>query len=132
MSQDPNLRQAAALTNTVGQIGCVTGIVALVIIGVAFGAGWLLDDFLGNERKIFTVIFMLGSFPVTLWAMIRLSLWMIGKAIEVRLDGPDPITEPVVLGGLPESFEHRGGPVEGDELRVGEPAPWGRDAGSAG
>lgn len=80
MSQDPNLRQAAALTNTVGQVGCVTGIVALVIIGVAFGAGWLLDDFLGNERKIFTVIFMLGSFPVTLYAMVRISLWMVGKA----------------------------------------------------
>jgi hypothetical protein len=80
VSQDPNLRQAAALTNTVGQVGCVTGIVALVIIGVAFGAGWLLDDFLGNERKIFTVIFMLGSFPVTLYAMVRISLWMVGKA----------------------------------------------------
>ena len=80
MSQDPNLRQAAALTNTVGQVGCVTGIVALVIIGVAFGAGWWLDDFLGNERKIFTVIFMLGSFPVTLYAMVRISLWMVGKA----------------------------------------------------
>ena len=80
MSQDPNLRQAAALTNTVGQVGCVTGIVALVIIGVAFAAGWFLDDFLGNERKIFTVIFLLGSFPVTLYSMVRISLWMIGKA----------------------------------------------------
>lgn len=80
MSQDPNLRQAAALTNTVGQVGCVTGIVALVIIGVAFAAGWYLDDFLGNERKIFTVIFLLGSFPITLYAMVRISLWMIGKA----------------------------------------------------
>lgn len=80
MSQDPNLRQTAALANTVGQVGCVTGIVALVIIGVAFGAGWFLDDFLGNERKIFTVIFMLGSFPVTLYAMVRISLWMVGKA----------------------------------------------------
>ena len=80
MSQDPNLRQAAALTNTVGQVGCVTGIVALAIIGIAFGAGWFLDDFLGNERKIFTVIFMVGSFPVTLYAMVRISLWMVGKA----------------------------------------------------
>lgn len=64
----------------VGQVGCVTGIVALLIIGLAFGAGWLLDDFLGNERKIFTVIFMLGSFPVTLYAMVRISLWMVGRA----------------------------------------------------
>ncbi len=80
MSQDPNLRRTAALTNTVGQVGCVTGFVALIIIGLAFGAGWFLDDFLGNERKIFTVIFMLGSFPVTLYAMVRLSLWMVAKA----------------------------------------------------
>ncbi len=80
MSQDPNLRQAAALTNTVGQVGCVTAFAALIIIGIAFGAGWFLDGYLGNERKIFTVIFMLGSFPVTLYAMIRISLWMMGKA----------------------------------------------------
>ncbi len=80
MSQDPNLRRTAALTNTVGQVGCVTGFVALIIIGLAFGAGWFLDDFLGNERKIFTVIFMLGSFPVTLYAMVRISLLMVGRA----------------------------------------------------
>lgn len=80
MSQDPNLRRTAELTNMVGQVGCVTGIVALLIIGLAFGAGWLLDDVLGNERKIFTVIFMLGSFPVTLYAMVRISLWMVGRA----------------------------------------------------
>ncbi len=58
----------------------MTGFVALIIIGLAFGAGWFIDDFLGNERKIFTVIFMLGSFPVTLYAMVRLSLWMVAKA----------------------------------------------------
>ena len=80
MSQDQNLRRTAQLTNMVGQVGCVTGIVALLIIGLAFGAGWLLDDMLGNERKIFTVIFMLGRFPVTLYAMVRISLWMVGRA----------------------------------------------------
>ncbi len=80
MSQDQNLRRTAQLTNMVGQVGCVTGIVALLIIGLAFGAGWLLDDVLGNERKIFTVIFLLGSFPVTLFAMVRISLWMVGRA----------------------------------------------------
>lgn len=80
MSQDPNIQRAAQLTNMVGQVGCVTGFVALAIIGVAFGAGWLLDGWLGNERKIFTVIFMLGSFPVTLYAMVRISLWMVARA----------------------------------------------------
>lgn len=80
MSQDPNIQRAAQLTNMVGQVGCVIGFVALVIIGVAFGAGWYLDEWLGNERKIFTVLFMLGSFPVTLYAMVRLSLWMVARA----------------------------------------------------
>jgi hypothetical protein len=80
VSQDPNIQRAAQLTNMVGQVGCVTGFVALAIIGVAFGAGWLLDGWLGNERKIFTVIFMLGSFPVTLYAMVRISLWMVARA----------------------------------------------------
>jgi hypothetical protein len=80
VSTDPNLRRTAELTNMVGQVGCVTGIVALLIIGAAFGAGWLIDGALGNERKIFTVIFMLGSFPVTLYAMVRISLWMVGRA----------------------------------------------------
>jgi hypothetical protein len=80
VSQDPNIQRAAQLTNMVGQIGCVTAFAALAIIGIAFGAGWLLDDWLGNERKIFTVIFLLGSFPVTLYAMVRISLWMVAKA----------------------------------------------------
>jgi hypothetical protein len=80
VSQDPNIQRAAQLTNMVGQVGCVTGFVALLIIGVAFAAGWYLDEWLGNERKIFTVIFMLGSFPVTLYAMVRISLWMVARA----------------------------------------------------
>lgn len=80
MSNDPNLRRTAHLANTVGQVGCVTGIVALLIIGAAFGAGWWLDGLLGNERKFVTVIFMLGSFPVTLYAMVRISLWMAARA----------------------------------------------------
>lgn len=82
MSQDPHLKQTAALANLVGQVGCVTGLVAIVIIGIAFGAGWFLDDLLGNERKIFTIIFLLASFPVTLFAMVRISLTMVGRAQE--------------------------------------------------
>lgn len=70
------------MANLVGQVGCVTGLVAIIIIGVAFGAGWLLDDFLGNERRIVTVLFMLGSFPVTLFAMVRVSLFLVQRAQE--------------------------------------------------
>ena len=64
----------------VGQIGCVTAFVAIIIIAIAFGIGWFLDDLMGNERKILTVIFLLASFPVTLFAMVRISLAMVGRA----------------------------------------------------
>lgn len=80
MSQDPNLRNTANLVNTVGQAGCATGIVAIVIIALAFGAGWLLDDLLGNERRFLTMAFLLLSFPVTLFAMVKISLFIVGRA----------------------------------------------------
>lgn len=80
MSKDSRLNQTAALTNLVGQVGCIIAVVALGIIGIAFAAGWFLDDLMGNERRIFTLIFLLGSFPVTLYAMVRVSLWLAAKA----------------------------------------------------
>jgi len=80
VSQDPNLKNAARLANTVGQAGCATGIVAIIIIALAFGIGWFLDDLLGNERRFLTIAFLLLSFPVTLFAMIRISLFIVGRA----------------------------------------------------
>jgi F0F1-type ATP synthase assembly protein I len=80
VSQDPNLRNTANLVNTVGQAGCATGIVAILIIAMAFGIGWFLDDLLGNERRFLTIGFLLLSFPVTLFAMIKISLFIVGRA----------------------------------------------------
>ena len=80
MSQDPNLRNTANLVNTVGQAGCATGIVAIVIIALSFGIGWFLDDLLGNERRFLTIAFLLLSFPVTLFAMVKISLFIVGRA----------------------------------------------------
>jgi F0F1-type ATP synthase assembly protein I len=80
LSQDPKLRNTANLMNTVGQAGCATGIVAILIIAIAFGAGWLLDDLLGNERRFMTIAFLLLSFPVTLFFMVRISLFIVGRA----------------------------------------------------
>ena len=80
MSQDPNLRNTANLVNTVGQAGCATGVVAILIIAIAFGIGWLLDDLLGNERRFLTIGFLLLSFPVTLFAMVKISLFIVGRA----------------------------------------------------
>jgi hypothetical protein len=92
MSQDSQIRQTVVLANLVGQIGCVTGLMAIMIIAIAFGAGWLLDSWMGNERRIITVLFMLGSFPVTLFAIVRISLLLLQRA-QSRLaetqDAPD-------------------------------------------
>jgi hypothetical protein len=82
MSKGTSTRQAAALTNLVGQIGCVTGLAALLVIGLAFGVGWLIDDLMGNERRIVTVVFLLGSFPITLYLLVKISLWFATRANE--------------------------------------------------
>jgi len=68
------------MANLVGQVGCVTGMLAIIIIGIAFGAGWFIDDLMGNERRLVTMFFLLGSFPVTLFAMVRVSLTMVQRA----------------------------------------------------
>ena len=79
MSQNKNINQTVAMANTVGQIGCVTAFVAIIIVGIAFGVGQLLDGWL-ELKGIFTVILMLGSFPITLFAITRISLTMVGRA----------------------------------------------------
>lgn len=82
MSKDSQRKQTVATANLVGQVGCVTALVAIVIIAIAFGVGWFLDDLLGNERKFMTVLFLLASFPVTLFAMVRISMFMVKRAQE--------------------------------------------------
>lgn len=67
------------MANMIGQAGCVTAFVAIIIIGIAFAIGWSLDDLMGNERRIMTVIMLLLSFPVTLYAMFRVSLVIVGR-----------------------------------------------------
>ena len=89
MSKDSQIRQTAVLANLVGQIGCVTGLAAIVIIAVAFGAGWLIDDWMGNESRYATVILMLGSFPVTLFAIVRISLLLLQRAQNRKADMED-------------------------------------------
>ncbi|MCA9935505.1 MAG: AtpZ/AtpI family protein [Anaerolineales bacterium] len=84
MSQNSQISQTAVLAGLVGQVGCVTGLVAVVIIAVAFGGGRLLDSMLGTGG-IITVILMVASFPVTLYAMVRISLNMVQRA-QARVD----------------------------------------------
>lgn len=80
MSQNSNVKQTVEVVNTVGQIGCVIGVVAVVVIGISFGIGWWIDGLLGNERKWVTIIMMLGSFPISLYLMIQISLRTLARA----------------------------------------------------
>lgn len=71
----PDINQTSLLAGIVGQIGCIT----IIIIGLALGAGLLLDRFLGT-RPIFTILLMVGSVPVTLYIIVRVSLLAAARA----------------------------------------------------
>jgi F0F1-type ATP synthase assembly protein I len=83
MSQDKQTQalDAAALASTVSQIGCVTGLMSIVIIGAAFGAGRLLDTWTGLNG-VFTVIALVASFPLTLFFIVRYSLTSVARTQE--------------------------------------------------
>ena len=68
-----------ALANMVGSIGCVTSLASFAIIGVAFGIGMWLDNVLGT-RPILLFVALLGSFPITLYVIVRLSLSAMARA----------------------------------------------------
>ena len=63
------------LAGIVGQVGCLT----VIIIGLALGAGLLLDRFLGT-RPIFTILLLVGSVPISLYIIVRISLTAAGRA----------------------------------------------------
>lgn len=71
----PDINQTSLLAGIVGQVGCIT----IIIIGLALGAGILLDRFLGTE-PIFTILLMVGSVPVTLYIIVRVSLYAAARA----------------------------------------------------
>ena len=87
--ESPPFAEAANLANTVGQIGCVTSLASLVIIGVAFGGGRFLDNWLGTGG-VLTVVLMLGSFPITLFAIVRLSILLMSRAQPAAPAKPAP------------------------------------------
>jgi galactitol-specific phosphotransferase system IIC component len=58
-----------AIAGILGQVGCVT----LLAIGAALGVGlWLDSQF--HTRPILTLVLMLGSVPVSIYAMVRIVL----------------------------------------------------------
>jgi F0F1-type ATP synthase assembly protein I len=71
--------QTARLAGLVGQIGCLTGFAAIIVIGLAFGVGRLLDGWM-ESSGIFTILFLIGSFPITLYVIVRVSLAVLKRA----------------------------------------------------
>lgn len=63
------------MVNLASQIGCMMSAAAVIVIGLAFGAGYLLDRVF-DTGNILTIVFLVGSFPVTLFAMIQIGLRM--------------------------------------------------------
>jgi F0F1-type ATP synthase assembly protein I len=76
--QDDQINQTALLAGIVGQIGCIT----VIIIALALGGGILLDRFL-DTRPIFTILFIVGSVPVTLFVTVRVSLMAAARAQKI-------------------------------------------------
>lgn len=79
---------AAAYAGLISQIGCVTSLASVVIIGIAFVAGQFLDDYLGTGG-IFTVLFLVGSFPVTLYIIVRIALSNVSRAQRLMTTNDD-------------------------------------------
>jgi F0F1-type ATP synthase assembly protein I len=75
---NPQFDQTARVAGLVGQIGCLTGFAAIIIVALAFGAGRLLDAWL-ETGGLFTILFLIGSFPITLYAIIRVSLALLKR-----------------------------------------------------
>ena len=87
MPQDDQINQTAILAGIIGQVGCIT----VVIIGLALAGGIMLDRFL-ETRPIFTILFMVGSVPVTLYVTVRVSLMAAARARKLA-PGPEKSDE---------------------------------------
>lgn len=74
------INQTALLAGIIGQVGCIT----VILVAIALGAGVLLDNLLGT-RPVFTILLLVGSVPVTLYLIVRMSLTAVG-----RLQPPPP------------------------------------------
>jgi F0F1-type ATP synthase assembly protein I len=82
----PDINQTSLLAGIIGQVGCIT----ILIVGLALAAGLLLDRFLGTD-PIFTILLMVGSVPVTLYIIVRVSLLAAARVQQTR----EPTTKPM-------------------------------------
>ena len=83
MSKQNSPEQTVALANMVASIGCTTTLASLVIVGGAFGLGFWLDDIFGT-RPILTFVALTGSFPITLYVIVRISLSAVARSNRMR------------------------------------------------
>lgn len=66
-------------------------IVVILIIGVSLGLGILLDRWLETDR-LFTLLFILGSVPLTLTAVYRISMATVSR-IQADVDSTNDKSE---------------------------------------
>lgn len=83
--QDPEFNLATEISRVLVSVGCVT----IVLIGLALGAGLFLDQYLENDRKWLTIIFMLGSVPISLFLVMR----VVGQSMK-RVQAAYPPSKP--------------------------------------
>jgi F0F1-type ATP synthase assembly protein I len=57
-----------ALAGMVSQIGCVT---VVIVIGALLAGLWV--DKMVDTRPLFTILFLLGSIPVSLYLLVRIA-----------------------------------------------------------
>jgi F0F1-type ATP synthase assembly protein I len=69
------INQTAYMASVVGQVGCLT----VLVIAAALGGGLLLDNFL-ETKPLFTIVFVIGSVPVTLFLIVRVTLSAASRA----------------------------------------------------
>lgn len=70
---------AAAYAGLISQIGCITSFASVIIIAVAFFAGQFLDRSF-ETNGLFTVLALVGSFPVTLYVIVRIAMSHMARA----------------------------------------------------
>lgn len=85
---EKQINQTALLAGVIGQIGCLT----VLLIAIALGAGFTLDRIL-DTRPIFTILFLVGSVPITLYLTVRVSLYAAARAQNSQQDADSENTE---------------------------------------
>ncbi len=76
------------LASVAGQVGCLT----LVVIFLALFAGLWLDRYL-QSRPLFTIVFLIGSVPVTLFLMFRVVKAATDRIKPIRKKSIPPVIE---------------------------------------